>query len=647
MNCRHFFTVLFLAATVLTGCAPAPERPSPDREPRLERARELAERGEFSEAAALHLALAGDVADERRDRLLLQAAEWYLADREYGQARAVLERIRRDRLPDGERARFDLAAGEVALGQASPAEALALLPLDAAEVPPDLRMRYHRLRAEALLADGRPFESALERQRLGEWLTGPTPVHDNREALLSALLRLPPEAMERRAEPLATDDPMRGWLALAFQMKTRLFEGEPMEEALSRWRERYPRHPAGEVLADDLVRRYQASFAYPEQVALLLPLSGRFESAATAIRDGFFTAWYQDSRDRPAVRVYDVESHPQGVVGAYRQAVDAGAGWVVGPLERAHVERLMAQPALPVPVLALNYAESQSTQTGIRNLANALPMPELGDDPAGAGRSRVFQFGLLPEQEARQAAERLMADGRRRTLVLAPRDDWGERMMRAFVDEYTGLGGYVTELSRYYPEETDHSDVLRRLLALDASAQRARSLRQVLGQPLEYVPRARDDVDALFLAARPEQARQIRPQLRFFDAGDLPVYGTSHLFAGRSVTGTEIDMEGIIFCDAPWMLGAAQRGPARDSIKHLFPALDGANGRLFAIGADAYRLIPYVDWLTDHPGDEYEGWSGRIWVDEELRLHRRLSWARFRSGVPESLQDARRTGAPR
>lgn len=601
----------------IAGCAPAPERPDkPDTE--LVRAQQLAEQGQYTEAAELYLAAAADVPAEKRDLMLLQAAEWYLAGEQYGQARGVIELIRRARLPRAETVRFDLTAAELALEQGAYAETLALLPVDAVAVPPALRPRFHRLRADALLHDGQPFASARERLQLSEWLSDPAKLHHNQERLFSALLRLSPKEMQRFLEPLPQNDPMRGWLALAYQMKTRLFEGQPMQEALRQWRERFPGHPAGEALAGEMVRRYRESFTYPDQVALLLPLSGRFSEAAEAIRNGFFAAWYEDAGERPALRVYDVSEHPQGVTGAYRQAVDDGAGWVVGPLEREHVESLLALPALPVPVLALNYAEQ--------------PL-----DTAAGRVGRAYQFGLLPEQEARQVAQRLMADGHRRTLVLAPRDEWGQRMMQAFVDEYLSLGGFLTEVSRYDPAEADHSDVLRQLLALDESQRRARVLEQLLGEKLAFVPQPRDDTDALFLAARPEQARLIRPQLRFFEAMDLPVYGTSHLYSGRPAPGSDSDLNGIVFCDAPWILGVAERGPDRQSLARLFPAAGGGMARLMAVGADAYRLIPFLDWLTDHPGDDYSGLSGALSLDESLRLHRKLAWAQFRGGRPVPL----------
>lgn len=648
---RRFFLLAALAA-LLAACAPSPERPGAARPApgaELTRAERLAEEGRSEEAALYYLAAADEAEPAEARQFRLRAADLLIESGAYPRAGDALEMIPRSRLEGRDVIWFDLMAARVALERAAPAEALALLAGLEGRVPSEWQLRYRRLRAQALQADRQSFEAARERVELGRMLEEPALVRDNREALFSSLLQLEPETMRGRLESLPEGDVLRGWLALAFEVKTRLFEGEPMDEALARWRAEYPGHPASERLAADLVARYREAFRYPDQVALLLPMTGRFSDAATAIRNGFFSAYYADEGRSADVRVYDVEAHPQGVVGAYRQAVNDGAGWVVGPLGKESVEMLLTQPAMPVPILALNYAEDPVPGNG-----PALPSPP--SDPAPATRvpsggtggpaagpapadAPAFQFGLMPEQEARQVAEKLMADGHRRALALAPANDWGRRMMQAFSERYTGLGGYLADTATFLPDEADHSGTIRDLLALADGQRRQRALEQTLGRKLEYVPHARTDADALFLAARPEQARLIRPQLRFFQAVSLPVYGTSHLYTGGAAAGSDSDLDGVVFCDAPWILGAEGLRPPRSEVARLFPDAGGDMGRLYALGADAYRLIPYLPWLADHPRDEYGGLSGRLVLDADHRVHRRLAWGRFENGVPALIDD--------
>lgn len=652
MNFRGVVFVLALVSALLAACAPAPERPDRERPaPRaeLKRAEQLAEAGSYEEAALYYMAAAEDADPRQGDLYRLRAADLLIQGRSFPRAGEALELIRRPALEGRDAVWFDLMAARVALERAAPAESLALLAGLEGRVPPEWQLRYRRLRAQALQADRRAFAAARERQEMSEMLTDPDLVRDNREALFSALLQLDAETMRQRLEALPEGDVMRGWLALAYEVKTRLFEGEPMDEALARWRAEYPGHPASERLAADLVARYREAFRYPDQIALLLPMTGRFAEAAKAIRNGFFAAYYSDEGRRSGIRIYDVEGHPQGVVGAYRQAVNDGAGWVVGPLGKDSVEMLLSQPAMPVPVLALNYADGPIPEARRRP-------PALQERPAGSGSvenrpadtaavtpavptaaapdAPAFQFGLLPEHEARQVAEKLMADGHRRALALTPADEWGRRMMQAFSQRYTELGGYLADTATFLPGEADHSGTIRDLLALADGQRRKQAVERLVGSELEYVPHARTDADALFLAAHPEQARLIRPQLRFFQAVNLPVYGSSHLYSGGPSPGNDSDLNGVIFCDAPWMLAGEGMTPPRPLVADRFPGAGGGLGRLYALGADAYRLIPYLPWLADHPGDEYNGLSGSLLLDQDNRIHRRLAWGRFEGGAP-------------
>lgn len=636
---------------LLAGCAPAPQKPGGAPPAGLERAQALLEKGEYAQVAQLYEQAAREAEPSQRAGLALEAADAYLKARDLAAADRLLGGISRARLEGPDGVRYDLVAAELALAQSAPGQALSRLPREAAAVPEEWRARYHRLRAQALLDEDQPYAAAQERLALQQWLQSPEEARANREALLSALLRMAPDSMQANLQALPADSPMSGWLALAYQVKTQLFEGKPMGPALARWREQYPGHPGGEALARDLIQRYQQAFRYPPSVALLLPLSGRFEAAAESIRNGFLTAYYEGQEGRPSVRIYDVASHPQGVVGAYRQAVNDGAGWVVGPLDKDAVSTLLSQPDRPVPILALNYldedtppaAETDRELLSLRPGDAAMP-PEpaaaAGEVP-GAPRSRAladaFQFGLLPEQEARQAAEKLISDGHHRALVLAPTDDWGQRLARAFARRFTELGGFVADVGRFDPNRSDHSDTIRALLDLQAGIRRDRALEQLLGRDLNYVPHMRNDVDALFLAARPGQARLIKPQLRFFQAVDLPVYGTSHIYSGSPAPGNDADLNGVEFCDAPWMLGTSDEPPSRQQAVRWFPNASGELGRLYALGVDAYRLIPYLPWLADHPADDYPGLSGRLTLDGSGHLHRHLAWAVFRHGVPVPL----------
>ena len=84
-----------------------------------------------------------------------------------------------------------------------------------------------------------------------------------------------------------TGDPLvDGWLALAPLVNAPQSE---LRRELLTWRQTYTSHPAAGGLLAELLAA-QRSTAFPQHIALLLPLSSPQRAAALAVRDGFLAA---------------------------------------------------------------------------------------------------------------------------------------------------------------------------------------------------------------------------------------------------------------------------------------------------------------------------------------------------------------------
>ncbi len=92
------------------------------------------------------------------------------------------------------------------------------------------------------------------------------------------------------------------------------------------------------------------------------------------------------------------------------------------------------------------------------------------------------------------------------------------------------------------------------MLGLDKSIARYRLLEAQSGVDLKFTPRRNEDRDFLFLAANHDQARLVVPQLRFFQAHDLPLYATSYVYSGKPEPAVDADLDGLVFGDMKWML---------------------------------------------------------------------------------------------
>jgi outer membrane PBP1 activator LpoA protein len=632
LNARILSFVIFAAALVV-GCGTVPQRSGTvDREETLV-ARTHIQAGEYLPAAQEYLRLAdasyGDTALAYR----LDAASAFVLAKRSDAAQQILDDIRGQSLSRDLQVRQNLVQAQLALAEQRPEQALEILsaaPTD--DAPPELTTRFHNVRADAFDAMGAYIESARERVQLELLLTDGSTLNENRRRIWLSLSQLSPQALE--AAHLPPPSTLGGWIELAAIGTSTATDPGTLGQAIALWRHRYPGHPAGENVVPMLMEDSNIAWAPARNVALLLPFDGQFAKAANAVRDGFMAAWFADpdAENRPTVLVRDTSNGD--IWNIYNQAVEDGADFVVGPLERAAVTRLADSAGMPVPTLTLNHADAkpQAGQVG-----------QVGE--AGSGTltavptSGLFQFALSPESEARLVAEYAWFAGHTHAAILAPVGAWGERVAMAFADAWEDLGGSVVEFQSYLNDGSDMSTPVRKLLNIDDSDARYRSLRQVLGGDIKQEARRRQDVDFVFMAAFPRQARQLRPQLEFHRAQYLPVFATSHIYSGITDPDADRDIDGVVFGDMPWVLDpAASGGALRRDIGTLWSNSLNAFVRLYAFGADAYFLVKELGKLRAQHYAEFKGVTGNLSLNENNQIDRRLMWARFSKGTPRILE---------
>ena len=174
------------------------------------------------------------------------------------------------------------------------------------------------------------------------------------------------------------------------------------------------------------------------------------------------------------------------------------------------------------------------------------------------------------------------------------------------------------------------------LLNITRSNQRERRLAANLNVPVEFEPRRRQDVDAIFIAADANAGRLLAPQLKFNFAGGIPTYATSDIFDPGS-TARDNDLNGVIFTDAPVLLAPSDNGAnLRRELQTYWPQRQGLV-RLSGMGYDAYQLIGAL-YNGDATVWPMHGMSGDLSVDSQGRIHRALPLGQFQDGRPVALQ---------
>jgi uncharacterized protein len=598
--------IVLLTVLLVTGCPGPQPRPGDDPGDTVTAAELLAERGREGAAARLLEQRAAAARGIQASRLHLRAAELWLTAGELDESRMQIGRVDLRLLDESESMRARLLRARLALADDRPGDALGLLPARIETLEPQDAEEVLLVRAMAQQALGNHRDALVALVARDRLLRDDEAKIENQEHIWNLLRRMDPgDAGE--AEPA-----LAGWLELAALRQLAWNDPAAFERALREWRSKYPAHPANARFVPRLVSQQRRVASGVSDIALILPLSGRFGNAAAAVRDGLLAAYYRsETSQRPRITIYDTGDDIDATVSMYRQAVEDGADFVIGPLQKEAVAALAQLSDLPVPVLALNTLDQ-------------------GDGPQG-----MYQFGLVPEDEAEQIAERIAFEGMERGVALIPDNDLGIRLLRSFQQRYEELGGVLLATEFYNPGEQDHSAPIVRSLAIDESRSRQQTLRSVLNINLQTEPRRRRDAEFVFVVATPQHGRALRPQLRFHHATDLPVFASSHLFTGTADSRMDADMDGIAFTDMPWTIGP---DPATSRVKeelqqHFGGALE-RNTRLYALGYDAYRLAPVLKLDPDLLGEAVPAATGALRLDADGRIHRTLSWAHFRGGVP-------------
>lgn len=450
-----------------------------------------------------------------------------------------------------------------------------LIPLQAETgLLPQASASLHATLALAYEAQDNFLYALEQRVQVEAFYDKPEQVADNQMRIWKMLSAQTRDVLvEMRGE--SSDTVVQGWIDLAIAVQ----DSDRKERSIAQWRAAYPDHPAGDALLASITRNGQvakddapAVTGFQGKIALLLPLeSPDYAAAARSVRAGVMAAFRAEA-GKGDIPAYDTGG-PEGVFQAYQRAVADGAQFVIGPLTRDEVTALSAQ-TLTVPVLALNQPEGNVK-----------------------AREHLMLFGLPAEAEAREVAQLARDHGMQSALIVASNDPLGQRMAKAFAEEWRGLDGSITAQ-----------------LTIPAVNQLADFKAEAAAHP----------ADMIFLAAGADQARLARPYL------DLatPTYGTSHIYDGMPRSVQNVDLVAVHFVDLPWLVDP--ENPVLALFRSEEQAPSAELRRMFAMGVDAYRLIPLLAANPVSGKKLLEGATGSLSLGEGGTLMRELPVAQFR-----------------
>ena len=419
---------------------------------------------------------------------------------------------------------------------------------------------------------------------------------DYSNQIINNLLLTTEQQLNKALFQLDVTELQQGWLEAAYLANTQ------DNTAILQWRQRWPNHPA------------QAFFLqnnYYQNIAVLLPLSGKYKNISKSIQHGMMAALYKNGASQQQLTFFDTGAQGQNFSYAWYGAIESGADFIVGPLLKSSIKQLQLINSSTVPVMLLNTIE----------------------DVEGENNSDYFQFALSPEDEVRNVAERLIAENKKRIMLLGPESESGRKLARKFENDLLSRGGQVVSYEFYPASANDYSLEIKKALGLNESVIRARRLQSILSHKLKTAAQIRPDIDAIFILAKPKQARLIKPQLKFYQAEDVPVYSTSQILSPITDAALNKDLNGIKFCQSAFVIDPSSMQELlnfnTDTIKD--------NTKYFAFGYDAIAINSRLEWMQKVLKQKVQGLSGLLSVDAQGKLHRDLAWAQFNKGTPTLL----------
>ncbi len=347
-----------------------------------------------------------------------------------------------------------------------------------------------------------------------------------------------------------------------------------------------------------------------EKIAILLPMTGKYSKIGKAIYEGIEIELNNINKN-PQLTIHDTGDQNINLKKVYSEALKQNFDYVIGPLQKDLINKILKYSSEKLPILTLNYS-------------NNLKKINQG----------VHQFGLLPEDESICIAEKAIIDGNSNAVIFYPDNNWGKRIAESFSLRFKELGGRIIESSIYAENVEKNNISIRNLLKIEASIDRKKYLENILKVKLQYKPFISDDLDMIFSVGTSKDMRVIKPQFNFNYAEDIPFYSTSHIYNGVYNKEKNQDLNNIKFCDIPWLYNE-KNSMIKTRLKENLDKKDLF--RFVAIGMDSIKIIYNINQLKNHKNKFLLGDTGYLQLDEFNKVRRHLIIVKFKNGKAKKI----------
>ena len=594
----------------------------------------------------------------QRDRLLLQAADLYIQNQRPVLAQQVLFEVKEDGISSANQSYYSLLITKAYtdLPGAAPEELLAMLDnvietdetaYQKAELQTKLYSQQGNLAAAANSVLKTRLSDEQKVEQVWKWITS-----------------LPKESLNAIGDEYPALAPF-----LTLRELTEQYASSPIKLAnnLKQFTQVYRGHVLENALPGDVVKASKLTDAAANDIAVLLPLSGRLARSGQVVKDGIIAAYYTDVEKRqdehllPRLRFIDTNG-----VDSQELITEIGdTKFIIGPLLKETIESLIPNLPIGINVLALNRPEElpdsslgQSTpysiatqRADVENKASNVDLAEpKTQDEIGALDLPVSlnYYGLAPEDEAKQLAELIFKKGYRAPIVIAAQNSLYQRMDDTFKTHWKALNSAENKQRANITSVTfNDSNSLREGItqALDVaqSNERINQIEYMTNDEVYNMPRSRRDIDAIVAFSSPQDTELLNPiieaSLNPFDGKQVPVYATSRSMDYDSGKNQWRDLQNVHFIDMPWLMPSHKWQPLEQEVQQAWENQNTMQKRLFAFGFDAYQLLPQLGMLNTLKYLSHDGLTGNLSLNQRGEVVRKQPQAIIRNEKVRMLSE--------
>ena len=450
---------------------------------------------------------------------------------------------------------------------------------------------------------------------------------------------------------------LQPWLQLAIIVKRFALKPKSFNQQLIDWKSRYPEHPLVNNMPEEIEISLLQSPIQAKRIAVLLPLTGRLANQGVAIKEGILAAYLENSQTTELSQnsLFDdsgsLDFATRSSLQEYREIrffdsalktsqqinlLVADFDVILGPLVKQKITELTAVLPKDKIILALNRVQLGTDSLSLlRNeLDTTLPTTSVLNisEDSNLPSPEHYYFSLAPEDEAQQLALHMQQKQFIRPIIFAADNPTTQRMAQTFIANWQKTPNATVPDLIIFTDNKDMRIRVSEMLDVAQSKQRIRQIEILSDVEVFGVERNRRDIDAIVLFANPEQTQLLNPiieaSLSPFARKSLSVFASSRSYSSDLNNNNLRDLRNLTFTDMPWMLPDHNWQNLAKQTTQLWPQKQGTLMRLFAMGFDAYNLLPNLRRLKTLPQLTSSGLTGSLNVDEHGVLHRRLPWAK-------------------